>query len=110
MGDANASIPTPQPVIYTKMFGGYGLAVKRCCADFVSKVSMDYGIARKLSLERMILPVSNCRNIGKRDMKYNDVIADIQVDPETYTVTVDGEKISCEPAEVLPLTQKYYLF
>lgn len=110
MGDANASIPTPQPVVYTKMFGGYGLAVKRCCADFVSKASSDDGIAQKLSLERMVLPVSNCRNIGKRDMKFNDVIADIQVDPETYTVTVDGEKITCNAAEVLPLTQKYYLF
>lgn len=110
MGDANASIPTPQPVVYTKMFGGYGLAVKRCCADFVSKASSDDGIAQKLSLERMVLPVSNCRNIGKRDMKFNDVIADIQVDPETYTVTVDGEKIACDAAEVLPLTQKYYLF
>lgn len=110
MGDANASIPTPQPVVYTKMFGGYGLAVKRCCADFVSKASSDDGIAQKLSLERMVLPVSNCRNIGKRDMKFNDVIADIQVDPETYTVTVDGEKITCDAAEVLPLTQKYYLF
>lgn len=110
MGDSNASIPTPQPVVYTKMFGGYGLAVKRCCADFVSKASLDHGIAQKLSLERMVLPVSNCRNIGKKDMKFNDIIADIQVDPETYTVTVDGEKIACDAAEVLPLTQKYYLF
>ncbi len=110
MGDANASIPTPQPVVYTKMFGAYGLAVKHCCADFVSKVSAENGIAEKLGLERMILPVENCRNIGKKDMKFNDRTGEIKVDPETYTVTVDGEKITCDSAEELPLTQKYYLF
>lgn len=110
MGDANASIPTPQPVIYTKMFGAYGLAVKRCCASFVSKTAVENGIAERLGLQRMVLPVSNCRNIGKKDMKFNNRTGDIQVDPETYKVTVDGEEIICEAAEKLPLTQKYYLF
>lgn len=110
MGDANASIPTPQPVVYTKMFGAHGLAVKRCCADFVSQFAAEDGIAEKLSLQRMVLPVKNCRNIGKKDMKFNDRTGDIRVDPENYHVTVDGEKISCEAAEKLPLTQKYYLF
>lgn len=110
MGDANASIPTPQPVVYTKMFGAYGLAVKRCCASFVSKAAAENGIAEKLGLQRMILPVSDCRNIGKKDMKFNDRTGDIQVDSETYKVTVDGEEITCEAAESLPLTQKYYLF
>lgn len=110
MGDANASIPTPQPVIYTKMFGGYGLAMKRCCASFVSGQAFSDGIAEKLSLQKMVLPVSNCRNIGKKDMKFNDTTGNIEVDSETYTVTVDGKKITCEAAKSLPLTQKYYLF
>lgn len=110
MGDANASIPTPQPVVYTKMFGGYGLAQKRTCITFVSMVAFENNIKDRLSLERQVLPVHNCRNIGKKDMKNNDVIADIQVNPETYEVRVDGEKITCEPAIKLPLAQRYYLF
>ena len=110
MGDANASIPTPQPVVYTKMFGAHGLAVKRCCTDFVSQFAADDGIAEKLSLQRMVLPVKNCRDIGKKDMKFNDRTGEIKVDPENYHVTVDGEDITCQAAEKLPLTQKYYLF
>ncbi|MGN1304108.1 MAG: urease subunit alpha [Oscillospiraceae bacterium] len=110
MGDANASIPTPQPVVYTNMFGAHGLAVKRCCADFVSQLAAEDGIADKLSLQRMVLPVKNCRDIGKKDMKFNDRTGDIKVDPDNYHVTVDGEDITCEAAETLPLTQKYYLF
>ena len=110
MGDANASIPTPQPVVYTKMFGAHGLAVKRCCATFVSKAAKDSGIEEKLCLQRMVLPVKDCRSIGKKDMRYNDRTGDIKVDPENYHVTVDGEEISCEAAEKLPLTQKYFLF
>ena len=110
MGDANASIPTPQPVVYTNMFGAHGLAQKRTCATFVSKAAADGGLKERLGLERMILPVANCRNIGKADMKFNDRTGDIQVDPETYIVTVDGEKVICEAATELPLTQKYYLF
>lgn len=110
MGDANASVPTPQPVVYTKMFGANGLAAKRCCATFVSKAAADDGIAERLSLQRMVLPVKNCRNIGKKDMRFNDRTGDIRVDPENYHVTVDGEEISCEAAEKLPLTQKYFLF
>ncbi len=110
MGDANASIPTPQPVVYTKMFGAEGLAVKRCCATFVSKAAMENGIAEKLDLQRIVLPVKDCRSIGKKDMRFNDRTGDIKVDPENYHVTVDGEEIICEAAEKLPLTQKYYLF
>ncbi len=110
MGDANASIPTPQPVVYTKMFGADGLAVKRCCATFVSRAAADGNIGEKLGLERKILPVSNCRKIGKSDMRFNDKTGNIEVDPETYTVTVDGEKIICEPAGELPLAQRYFLF
>ncbi|MGN0503388.1 MAG: urease subunit alpha [Ruminococcus sp.] len=110
MGDANASIPTPQPIVYTKMFGGYGLARKRICTTFVSDFAYKDGIKEKLGLERNVLPVKNCRNIGKSDMKFNDRTGDIKVNPETYEVTVDGNSITCEAAEKLPLTQLYYLF
>ncbi len=110
MGDANASIPTPQPVVYTNMFGAYGLACKNTCITFVSRAAWESGIKERLSLQRQVLPVGNCRNIGKRDMKNNDTIADIQVNPENYEVRVDGELITCEAASELPLAQKYYLF
>lgn len=110
MGDANASIPTPQPVVYTKMFGAYGLALKKTCITFVSKTALENGIKENLQLQRQVLPVENCRDITKKDMKNNDVIADIEVNPENYEVKVDGEVISCEAAEELPLAQKYFLF
>jgi urease subunit alpha len=110
MGDANASIPTPQPVMYTKMFGASALARKRACITFVSGIAAENGIGERLGLTRVVLPVKNCRNIGKADMWHNSRTGHIQVDPETYTVMVDGEKIACEPAKTLPLTQKYYLF
>lgn len=110
MGDANASIPTPQPVVYTNMFGAYGLARANTCISFVSKVAFDSGIKERLGLKRQVLPVSHCRDIGKRDMKNNDVIADIEVNPENYEVRVDGELITCEAAQELPLAQKYFLF
>ncbi|MDR0838429.1 MAG: amidohydrolase family protein, partial [Oscillospiraceae bacterium] len=110
MGDANASIPTPQPVIYTKMFGASALALSRTCATFVSGIAAGGGIAEKLGLKRTVLPVKNCRDISKADMRFNDRTGDIAVDPETYTVTVDGEPVTCAAAETLPLTRKYYLF
>ncbi len=110
MGDANASIPTPQPVVYTNMFGAYGLARAETCISFVSKVAFDNGIKERLGLKRQVLPVSHCRDIGKHDMKNNDVIADIEVNPENYEVRVDGELITCEAAQELSLTQKYFLF
>ena len=110
MGDANASIPTPQPVVYTNMFGAYGLARKRSCITFVSKAALENKIKECLGLQRQILAVENCRNIGKKDMKNNDVIANIEVNPETYEVKVDGEVITCEAAKELALTQRYFLF
>lgn len=110
MGDANASIPTPQPVVYTKMFGGYGLAKNRTCVTFVSDYAFNNGIKDELKLDRIVLPVKNCRKLTKADMKFNDVRGDIKVNPETYEVTVDGKKIICECADKLPLTQLYYLF
>jgi urease subunit alpha len=108
MGDANASIPTPQPVMYTEMFGASDLARKRTCITFVSKASL--GSARRLGLKKIILPVEGCRKLSKAVMRFNDRTGDIKVDPETYTVEVDGERVSCEPAKTLPLAQRYYLF
>ena len=110
MGDANASIPTPQPVVYTEMFGAHGLALSRSCITFTSEAAFSGGLAARLSLKRIVLPVKNCRHIGKADMRLNDRTGDIRVDPETYRVTVDGERITCEAARELPLTQKYFLF
>ena len=110
MGDANASIPTPQPVVYTNMFGAYGLARANTCISFVSKAAFDNGIKERLGLKRQVLPVSHCRDIGKRDMKNNDVIADIEVNPENYEVRVDGKLITCEAAQELSLAQRYFLF
>lgn len=110
MGDANASIPTPEPVVYTDMFGAYGLARANTCISFVSKAAYDDGIKERLGLKRQVLPVSHCRDIGKRDMKNNDVIADIDVNSENYEVRVDGELITCNAADELALTQKYFLF
>ncbi|WP_106915180.1 urease subunit alpha [Chryseobacterium aurantiacum] len=110
MGDPNASIPTPQPIIYRNMFGAHGKAKFGICANFVSQISIDNGTIASYKLEKMILPVKNCRNISKADLIHNDKTPLIEVNPENYKVTVDGEYITCEPAEKLPLTQLYYLF
>ena len=110
MGDPNASIPTPQPIIYRNMFGAHGKAKYGICANFVSQISIDNGTIASYKLEKMILPVKNCRNISKKDLIHNDKTPLIEVNPENYKVTVDGEYITCEPAETLPLTQLYYLF
>lgn len=110
MGDPNASIPTPQPVIYRHMFGAAGKALFKTCVSFVSQVSLDKKIVQKYGLEKMILPVKNCRNIGKKDMVNNTATPHIEVDPEKYEVKVDGEHITCEPMKVLPLAQRYFLF
>ena len=110
MGDANASIPTPQPVIYTDMFGGEGQAANRTAVTFVSQYAYEHGIKEELGLNKQVLPVKNCRNIGKKDMAYNDRIAKIDVDPETYTVRVDEEEVTCEPFSELALARRYFLF
>lgn len=110
MGDPNASIPTPQPVIYRHMFGAYGKALHGTCATFVSKLSLDKGIVQEYGLQRMVLPVSNCRNISKKDLVHNNGTPEIEVNPENYEVKVSGEVITCEPVSVVPLAQRYFLF
>ena len=110
MGDPNASIPTPQPVIYRPMFGAYGKALHKTCITFVSKISIENKTIESYELNKIVLPVENCRNIGKKDLIHNDKTPNIEVNPETYEVKVDGEKITCEPAKELPLTQRYFLF
>jgi urease subunit alpha len=110
MGDANASIPTPQPVFSRPMFGAFGGALSKSCFSFVSKASLEAGIVERYGLKRQVVPVENCRSIGKKDMQNNDAMPKIEVDPDTYRVTVDGELATCEPASVLPLAQRYFLF
>lgn len=110
MGDPNASIPTPQPVIYRHMFGAFGKALENTCYTFVSKASIDNGTIEKYGLKKKVAAVKNCRNISKKDLIHNDQTPQIDVDPENYDVRVDGEIITCEPASVLPLAQRYFLF
>jgi urease subunit alpha len=110
MGDANASIPTPQPVLYRPMFGSFGGATAATSITFVSQAAFAAGVPQRLGLKKMAAAVRNCRSIGKKDMVHNDAMPKIQVDAETYEVRVDGELIGCEPARVLPLAQRYFLF
>ena len=110
MGDPNASIPTPQPVHYRPMFGAFGKAMTKGRVTFVSQAGMAAGVGEKYGLASKVLPVKNTRNIGKKDMVLNDLMPKISVDPETYEVHADGELLTCEPAEVLPMAQRYFLF
>jgi urease subunit alpha len=108
MGDANASIPTPQPVLYRPMFGSFGGAPQSTGALFISLASLPY--VETLGLKKRLVPVQNCRKIGKADMIHNSATPRIEVDPETYEVRADGELLTCEPAAILPLAQRYFLF
>ncbi len=110
MGDANASIPTPQPVHILPMFGSFGGAIAATSLTFVSQAALERDIASELKLHKSAVAVSNTRNIGKRDLKLNDALPRIEVDPETYEVRADGELLTCEPATVLPMAQRYFLF
>ena len=110
MGDPNASIPTPQPVFMRPMFGGFGRASSPISIAFVSNACAVDGVADTYGLKKRIEPVRGCRNIGKQDMKLNDATPTITVDPETYEVTADGDRLTCDPAEKLPLAQRYFLF
>jgi urease subunit alpha len=111
MGDPNASIPTPQPVHYRPMFGAYGRALATTSLTFVSKASAESGLSQKLGVQKALVPVENVRGgIGKKDMILNGATPVIEVDPETYDVRADGELLVCEPATVLPMAQRYFLF
>ena len=110
MGDPNASIPTPQPVHYRKMFGAYGKACHNTSITFVSRAAFDNDIKTQLDLKSIVRPVSNTRSIRKSDMLLNDYQPQIEVDSQTYEVRADGELLVCEPAEILPLAQRYFLF
>jgi len=109
MGDPNASIPTPQPVHYRPMFGAFGGGLKKSFT-FVSQAAYDAGIARQLGLAKTVIPVRNTRGLRKRDMIHNGATPHMEVDPETYEVRADGRLLVCEPAAVLPLAQRYFLF
>ncbi|MEW5858878.1 MAG: amidohydrolase family protein, partial [Cyanobacteriota bacterium] len=110
MGDANASIPTPQPVHMRPMFGSFGGAMTATSLTFVSQAALEQGIPEQLNLQKSAVAVSNTRQLSKRDMKLNHALPHMEVDPETYEVRADGELLICEPATVLPMAQRYFLF
>lgn len=110
MGDPNASIPTPQPVHYRYMFGAYGTALRNTCYTFVSEASLAAGLVNQLQAEKPLIGVKNTRGLRKKDMIHNGATPKMEIDPETYEVRADGELLTCEPAETLPLTQRYFLF
>jgi urease subunit alpha len=110
MGDSNASIPTPQPVLYRPMFGGFGSAMQSTSMLFTSKAARDAGVFDQLPIRKTLAAVEQCRTIGKQDMIHNAAMPRIEVDPETYEVRADGELLECEPARELPLAQRYFLF
>ena len=110
MGDPNASIPTPQPVYTRPMFSSYGRSLESSSVTFVSKNSLKLGSLESLKIEKNTIAVENTRNISKKDMVFNNYCPDISVDPETYEVTADGNVLTCEPANELPLAQRYFLF
>ncbi len=110
MGDANASIPTPQPVYMRPMFGSFGKAIAKTSLTFLSQEAINLGISNKLGLAKQTVAVKNTRQLSKTDLKLNDALPHIEVDPETYEVRADGELLTCEPAIVLPMAQRYFLF
>jgi len=110
MGDPNASIPTPQPMFYRPMFGATARGIASTSVTFVSEAGLRDGGLQNLGLKRRLEAVKSCRSVSKRDMVLNDAMPKIVVDPETYHVTADGVHLTCEPATVLPMAQRYFLF
>jgi urease subunit alpha len=110
MGDPNASIPTPQPVLSRPMFGSFGRAPYTTSLTFISQSALDRDIPGKLGLQKRVAAVKRCRGIGKRDLKLNDALPKIEVDPETYEVRADGQRLVCEPMAILPMAQRYFVF
>jgi urease alpha subunit len=109
MGDPNASIPTPEPVLYRPMFGAFGGALAQTCVTFTSQAAFDSGVPARLGLARRVEAVRGCRKLGKADMVRNDRTPEITVDPETYQVRLDGELATVPAAETLPMAQLYFL-
>jgi urease subunit alpha len=110
MGDANASIPTPQPIHMRPMFASFGGAIAATSLTFVSGAALEKDIPQQIGLQKNVVAVSNTRHLAKQDMKLNDALPRIEVDPETYEVKADGELLICEPATILPMAQRYFLF
>jgi urease subunit alpha len=110
MGDPNASIPTPQPVRYRPMFAAYGGAVHSTSVTFLSRAALEDGVPARLGLRKLASAVSGCRGLGKASMIHNDYCPRMEVDAETYEVRADGQLLTCEPARVLPMAQRYFLF
>ena len=110
MGDANASIPTPQPVLYRPMFGSYGKAPAATSVLFTSQAALSDGALASLGLQKRLVAVANCRGVRKADLIHNSAMPNIEVDPETYEVRADGELLTCEPAHILPMAQRYFIF
>jgi len=110
MGDPNASIPTPQPVHYRPMFAAFGRARTASSVVFASKAAVRAGLGRKLGIQKELVAVQHTRDISKKSMIHNGATPKIDVDPETYEVRADGELLTCAPAEVLPMAQRYFLF
>ncbi len=110
MGDPNASIPTPQPTFYRPQFAAHGKAKFQTSVSFVSQQSLDHGLADEINVEKRLVAIGNTRNVGKKDLLFNDSCPDIEIDPETYMVKADGDLLECEPVSELPLAQRYFLF
>jgi urease subunit alpha len=108
MGDPNASIPTPQPEYYRPMFGAFGRSLTASSVTFVSQAAL--GNSNSMGLAKRILPVTNTRKIGKHSMLLNSATPRMEVDPETYVVRADGRLLTCEPARVLPMAQRYFMY
>ena len=110
MGDPNASIPTPQPVHYRPMFGAFGKSMTASGITFVSQAALEHDLPRQLGTDKQMVAVETCRDISKRSMIHNDLLPEIEVDPETYEVRANGELLTCEPAKELSMAQRYFLF
>ena len=111
MGDASSSLPTPQPRFMRDLYGNTGKAASRYSMSFVSQYAYDHGIKEALGLEHIVLPVHHTRNITKRDMIFNDYTpSTIRIDPQTFETYIDDELITCDPVDVVPLAQRYYLY
>jgi urease subunit alpha len=110
MGDPNASIPTPQPVHYRPMFGAFDRACHATSVTFVSGAALEHAVGQHLGLRKRLVAVKGTRRLNKKDLRLNDATPRIEVDPETYQVRADGELLTCEPASVLPMAQRYFLF